>query len=190
MVLPRLLHEAVGHNNRIRQFLNRISAAMKDFDLMQNTAMRGQGSQSVDIPKELLEAFGHDPSAVTGPTRRDRGWRAVEDIARRVDRQRNVFRTFIQTFVDNPGTQGCSLDDAIENIMQALELVEKQRIEIMNDAESVSDLLETVQELHTKVKLKYNSTLSHVSTVYPEVCLCYITVVVFSYFPAIPNRCS
>lgn len=142
---------------------------MKDFDSIQNSAMRSQGIQTLDIPKDLLEAFGHDPSAVTGPTRRDRGWRAVEDINQRVEKQRSVFRAFIQTFADYQNSQGCVLDEPIDNIIEALESLQMHKSEIEQEAEIVSGVLESVQSVHTQVKENYNSTLSHVSIVYPEV---------------------
>ncbi|KDR85432.1 hypothetical protein GALMADRAFT_234305 [Galerina marginata CBS 339.88] len=163
-----LLNETVAHNNRIRQFLNRISAAMKDFDSIQNTSMQNQGIQKISIPRDLLEALGHDPSAVTGATRRDRGWRAVEDIHQRVHKQRNVFRSFLDSFAGHPTSQGCQLDVPLEGIIEALEQLQQHKAMISEEADKVSELLSSVQDLHTEVKGHYNSTVSHVSIVYPE----------------------
>ncbi|KAF8913091.1 hypothetical protein CPB84DRAFT_1670496 [Gymnopilus junonius] len=163
-----LLSETVTHNNRIRQFLNRISAAMRDFESVQRTAMQSQGIQKIDIPTDLLEAFGHDPSAVTGSTRRDRGWRAVEDIHRRVHKQRAVFRAFINSFTDYEVGQGCSLDDPLEGLVEALQQLEQFNEDIAKEAEDVNNLLDSVQTVHAQVKDNYNATVSHVSIVYPE----------------------
>ncbi|KAH9486529.1 hypothetical protein JR316_0000594 [Psilocybe cubensis] len=145
-----------------------ISAAMKDYDTIQNTSMHSQNLTKLQLPKDLLEAFGHDPSAVTGATRRDRGWRAVEDINQRVEKQRSVFRAFIQSFTDQEVSRGCIMDEPMENIVEALASLQFQKTEIGRQAEKVSSVLESVQNIHTSVKENYNSAMSHVSIVYPE----------------------
>lgn len=165
-----LLHDTVAHNHRIRQFLNRISAAIKEYDALQISSFGSRGINQPAIPKELLEAFVHDPSAITGATRRARGWRAVEDIYERVHRQRHTFRVFIDSFAEDPSNQGCRLDDSIDGILQALEELELHRAEIVLGADSVANLLHSVQDIHGNVKDNYNSTVSHASVVYPEVC--------------------
>lgn len=163
---------------------------MKDFDSIQSTVMRSQGILKLEIPKDLLEAFGHDPSAVTGPTRRDRGWRAVEDINQRVEKQRSVFRAFIQSFIDHEVNQGCVLDEPIDNIIEALESLQLHKTEIEREAESVSGVLESVQNVHTGVKENYNSTVSHVSIVYPEVSFywplcCFLSLTIYHSSPTL-----
>ncbi|KIM47778.1 hypothetical protein M413DRAFT_439448 [Hebeloma cylindrosporum] len=163
-----LLHDTIAHNHRIRQFLNRISAAMKEYDALQISSFGSRGINQPPIPKELLEAFVHDPSAITGATRRARGWRVVEDIHERVHRQRHTFRAFIDSFAEDTSNQGCRLDDSIDGILQALEELELHRAEIVLGAEAVANLLESVQENHGNVKDNYNSTVSHTSVVYPE----------------------
>lgn len=142
---------------------------MRDFESLQHTAMPSQGIQKLNIPKDLLEAFGHDPSAVTGSTRRDRGWRAVEDIHRRVHKQRGVFRAFINSFTDYEVGKGCSLDDPLEGLVEALQQLEQFKEEIAKEADDVNNLLNSVQTIHGQVKDNYNTTVSHVSIVYPEV---------------------
>jgi hypothetical protein len=52
------------------------------------------------LPAPLLEALNHDPSAITGATRRLRGWAAVEDIHRRVGRQRAMLRCAVAVRVE------------------------------------------------------------------------------------------
>lgn len=169
-----LLHDTVAHNHRIRQFLNRISAAIKEYDALQISSFGSRGINQPAIPKELLEAFVHDPSAITGATRRARGWRVVEDIYERVHRQRHTFRAFIDSFAEDPSNQGCRLDDSIDGILQTLEELELHRAEIVLGADSVANLLDSVQDIHGNVKDNYNSTVSHASVVYPEVCSFYI----------------
>jgi len=148
---------------------------MKDFDSIQNTAIQTQGLPRIDIPRDLLEAFGHDPAAVTGPTRRDRGWRAVEDINYRVERQRALFRAFINSYVELLPGEGCLLDDAIESIADILEILEQYKTQIAVEEEKVSTLLSYVQHIHSKVKESYHATMSLVSFVYPEVCFLFFS---------------
>jgi hypothetical protein len=171
-----LLRDAVAHNHRIRQFLNRISAVMKEYDALQSSSSKNRGVDQPAIPKELLEAFVHDPSAITGTTRRSRGWHVVEDIYQRVHRQRHIFRAFIASFPEYPPNQGCRLDDSIDGILQALEELELHRAEIVLGADSVASLLDSVQDIHGTVKNSYNSTISRASVVYPEVRPFYIVL--------------
>ena len=142
---------------------------MKEYDALQSSSSGNRGINQPAILKELLEAFVHDPSAITGATRRARGWHAVEDIYQRVHRQRHTFRAFIDSFAEAPSNPGCRLDDSIDGILQALEELELHRAEIVLGADSVANLLASVQDIHATVKDNYNSTVSHASVVYPEV---------------------
>jgi DNA-binding transcriptional regulator GbsR (MarR family) len=142
---------------------------MKDFDSLQNLTSENVRGMLPAVPKELVEAFGHDPAGVTGPTRRLQGWRAVEDIHHRVHRQQHTFRSFLDTFDEQPLSGQCALDKPIEILEMLLEDLEKQKTEITADAENVSQLLKSTQEVHGKLKEIYNKMVSHVSVVYPQV---------------------
>jgi hypothetical protein len=164
----RILHDTKAHNHRIRQFLNRISAALRDYDSLQNVSIPTPGVDQRKVPKDVLDSFSHDPSAVTSSTRRLRGWRAVEDIDQRVFRQRAMLRAFINSTAESLNG-GCLLDEPIENILQALTEIEAHKAEIAQGADEVANALESVEEEYVRVKQNYNDTVSRVSTVYPEV---------------------
>lgn len=166
---PRLLAEAVHHNSKLRGLLNRISTTMKDYDSLQNLIPDNVRGMLPEVPKGLIEAFGHDPAGVTGATRRLHGWRAVEDIHHRVHRQRQTFKSFLDSCEAQPPIDQCPLDKEIGILEGLLEALRAQNEEIVTDAESVSELLKTVQVLHGKVKEEYNKTVSHVAVVYPQV---------------------
>jgi len=165
----RLLAEAVHHNSKLRQLLNRMSTTMKDYDALQNIIPDNVRGMLPEVPKHLIEAFGHDPAGVTGATRRLQGWRAVEDIHHRVHRQQQTFKSFLDSREVQPSIDQCPLDKEIETLEGLLDALKVQNEEIVADAESVSQLLKTVQVLHGKVKEEYNRTVSHVAVVYPQV---------------------
>lgn len=144
---------------------------MKDHHFHQNLTPGNDRGMLPTVPKELVEAFGHDPAGVTGPTRRLQGWRAVEDIHHRIHRQRHTFKSFLDSFDEQPQSGQCALDKPIERLETLLEELQRQKAEITADAESVSQLLKAVQEVHGKLKEEYNKTVSHVSVVYPQVRL-------------------
>ncbi|KAF8167673.1 hypothetical protein B0H34DRAFT_682662 [Crassisporium funariophilum] len=174
-----LLQDSIAHNHRVRQLLNRLSAAVKEYDSIHNSAVQALGIVQSNLPKDLVEAFGHDPSAVTGATRRLRGWRAIEDIHQRVLRQRKTFQAFNLPVSEYDAKHGCLLDEPIDKILRALEDLERCKDAIASQADAVMNLLKSVQAVHAEVKEDYNSTVSHVSVVYPE--LSYIVALEESY---------
>ncbi len=124
----------------------------------------------VGMPQDVLDAFGHDPSAVTGSTRRLRGWEAVEDIHSRVLRQRDALRRFIYSVEEKtPGPMKSVLDHPIASLTRALENITAQHEEITLKAQEVAKVLQSVKSLHADVKAEYNETLAQTSVVYPEV---------------------
>lgn len=165
----RLLEQTSLHNNRIRQLLNRISIGVKEYEAIQSNAFRSLGVSYEGLPKELLEAFSHDPAAVMGATRRLRGWRAVDDIHFRLLRQRQVFQAYLSQSVKNTLSQSV-LGNPISALTKTLEILESHEETVASRAKEVTELLKSVDELHSVVKLQYNETLSHTSVAYPEVC--------------------
>lgn len=131
--------------------------------------MKSLGVPHTSIPTELLDAFSHDPAAVTGATRRFRGWRAVEDIQHRVTRQRETFRTFLSMSQDGFSPPDSVFDEPIAVLSQTLEKLEDHREAIAAKAREVAGILTSVKGIHASVKTEYNDTLSHTAVVYPEV---------------------
>lgn len=124
------------------------------------------------IPPEVMDAFVHDPAAVTGATRRVKGWEAVEDIHVRIQRQRETLQSFLHAHdigCDPAECTGNVFDDQIATAMRALEQLGSQREALAQKAEEVTSLLKRVKAVHATVKKDYNDTLAHTSLVYPEV---------------------
>ena len=122
------------------------------------------------LPPELIDAFSHDPSVVTGATRQKGGCQAVEDIHNNVARQRNAVREFLQQarHVEVAPPQSV-LDSPLTSLQQSLDALEQRRGTISQNLQDVIETLTRVKSLHAEVKAEYNSTLAHTSSVYPEV---------------------
>jgi hypothetical protein len=159
----------MARNHRIRQALQRVAAGVREYDLLQTNLMKSLGVPHRGIQTELLDAFSHDPAAVTGATRRWRGWRAVEDIHSRITRQRETFRIFLTTCQDGSSPPDSVFDNPIAALSQTLETLEYQREAITTKGGEVAGILTSVKGIHASVKMEYNDTLSHTSVVYPEV---------------------
>jgi hypothetical protein len=167
----RFLEETTTQNHRIRQLLNRIAVSVREYESAQSNSMVSLGISHKALPRELLDAFGHDPAAVTGATRRYQGWRAVDDIYRRLVRQREVFRAFLSHESADMSVSESVLDDPISSLMLSLSELEVHSRVIARRAAEAEETLKSVQKTHASVKADYKSTLSHTSVVYPEVSL-------------------
>ncbi|KAF9040472.1 hypothetical protein BDZ89DRAFT_1156684 [Hymenopellis radicata] len=166
----QLLKETVAQNMRIRQLLHRIAAGVKEYDLTQTSLTALLEIPTNGLPPELLEAFSHDPAAITGATRRLQGWRAVDDIHHRIIRQRTLFEDFL---AENCHTTGSLisddvLEDPVNSLRETLKSLRLQKIAVTARANEVAELLSSVHATHQKVKAEYNETLAHTSVVYPE----------------------
>ena len=132
------------------------------------------GTPYTRLPEELLDAFNHDPAAVAGNTRRLKGWRAVEDIHRRVYRQRETLQSFLGSVTDDitvhPSPQGM-FGEGMARLAATLTQLEMDRERIAARSKEVAKELGVVKVLQSDVKTRYNETLSQVSTIYPEVHL-------------------
>ncbi|KAJ6504409.1 hypothetical protein DFH09DRAFT_1201572 [Mycena vulgaris] len=168
----RLLDATIAQNNRVRQLLNHIAAGVREYDQAQASLSTSLKVPHKGIPRELVEAFSHDPAAVTGATRKYQSWRAVDDIHHRLARQRQTFQEFLSQVppVDSStGSVESVLADPISALIDSLSVLDSERREIAWRATEVSDALKTVQTVHADVKAAYNGTLSHTSVIYPEI---------------------
>ncbi|KAF8078854.1 hypothetical protein FPV67DRAFT_82266 [Lyophyllum atratum] len=178
-VKARLLQETTSHNHRVRQLLNRISVGIRELESVQSNAMTSLGIAHIGLPRELIDAFGHDPAAVTGATRRFQGWRAVDDIQHRLFRQRDVFQAFLSRANCDSALPKSVLDDPISSLIQSLAALEEHSQKIAGRAMEADEGLKTVQATHDAVKKSYKETSSRTSVVYPE--LSYIVALEESY---------
>ncbi|ESK98136.1 membrane protein [Moniliophthora roreri MCA 2997] len=177
----QMLEQYRAQNSRVRGLLNRIASGVREYEMCQSGLMNYLDLPYNGLPQDLLEAFSHDPAAVTGSTRRLKSWKAVDDIHARLARQRAVFEDFLTN--DN-GEGGFPVtDDVLREpilaLMSSLDQLEAHRREIAFKAKEVSDLLKDTQKIHNQVKTEYNETLAHTSVVYPE--LSQITALEESY---------
>jgi hypothetical protein len=177
-------------NYRIRQVLQRLTGEIKEFDGVQSSLSELLCVPGFHVPQQVLDAFSHDPAAVTGSTRRLKGWRAVEDIHARISWQREVLQNFVTAVA---GLKGKDLptgifDESIAGLMESVAQLEQHRDVIVENAEEVTDLLARVREIHGYVKAEFNDTLAHTSQIYPEVCFYPILIHPSSqYDPDLPN---
>lgn len=162
----------MARNHRIRQTLQRVAAGIREYDTLQGNLMKSLGVPHESLPAELLDAFSHDPAAVTGITRRFRGWRAVEDIHNRVVRQRETFKTFLTTSEHQFHPPGNVFDDPIAVVSRTFDKLEAHREAIVAKTRDIAGILTSVKGIHASVKTEYNETLSHTSVAYPEVRSC------------------
>ena len=147
--------------------------------------MKSLGIPHRTIPQELLDSLGHDPSAVTGATRRFRGWRAVEDTHHRLFQQRDTFQRYISATGrsgNRPPSQSV-LRAPIESLLEALQILDSHQQEIATGAALVGEVLEQVKVVHAAVKRQYNDTLSHTSVLYPEVSHAFLYTFIISCIP-------
>ncbi|GLB35925.1 hypothetical protein LshimejAT787_0302130 [Lyophyllum shimeji] len=175
----RLLQETTSHNHRIRQLLNRVSVGIRELETAQSNALSSLGIAHSGLPRDLIDAFGHDPAAVTGATRRFQGWRAADDIHNRLLRQRDVFQAFLSRANRDASVPKSVLNDPISSLIQSLEALEVHSQKIAGKAIEVDEALKSVQATHNAVKTNYKDTSSRTSLVYPE--LSYIIALEESY---------
>ncbi|KAL0951518.1 hypothetical protein HGRIS_008203 [Hohenbuehelia grisea] len=165
----KLLVEVNAQNSRIRSILNRTSTVVREHDHLLGDLSNRLGIPRQAIEQEIIEAFGHDPAAVTNSTRRLQGWRAVEDIHERVHRQRILLRRYLSGAHEEQ-LQGSdeALGVPIASLLSSLTMLSAQHEELQVKAHEVGKVLNQVKSLHTEVKSEYNEALAHTSIVYPE----------------------
>ncbi|KAI0655228.1 hypothetical protein C8Q70DRAFT_1022597 [Cubamyces menziesii] len=170
-IKAQVLEDAISQNYRIRHLLQRVSAGAREYDSVQSSLSELLRIPYPRIPPEVMDAFVHDPSAVTGATRRVRSWQAVEDIHARIQRQRQTLQSFLCTQLGEGQLEQPSVDvfqDQIAAAIRALEQLASHREALVRKAEEVATVLKRVKGIQATVKKDYNDTLAHTSLVYPE----------------------
>jgi hypothetical protein len=165
-----MLNDMKAQNHRLRQKTQRIASEVREYDLLQARLAQTHGIPYQGLPQELLDAFSHDPSSVTGGTRMLSGWKAVEDIHARILRQRDIFQIYLsvagEVVVSVPDSL---LDKPISSLMDTLGGVGREMEALSLKELEVAGALAKVKSLHARVKVMYNKALSHTSVIYPEV---------------------
>lgn len=124
------------------------------------------------VPPEMFDAISHDPAAMVGQTRRLKGWRVVEEVHGRINRQREMLSSFaaVLTEINNqlPRPRGI-FDESLVGLMDSLSRLEHHQEDLRKKQSVATQTLAHVRELHVLTKIEYNETLGHTSHIYPEV---------------------
>ena len=168
----RLLDEAIKQNSTIRQQLQRISTEFRDFAHVQKQLIELLNMPFPTVPPEMFDAISHDPAAMTGQTRRLKGWRAVEEVHCRINRQREMLSGFAAALTEInsqlPRPRGI-FDESLIGLMGSLSRLENHQEDLREKESAATQTLAHVRELHVLTKMEYNQTLGHTSHIYPEV---------------------
>ncbi len=78
----------------MKQLLQTAAKTISEYDEIQRLMAEKLGMNYRQIPADALEAICHDPSSTTGNTRRATGWKAVEEIHDRCERQEMALESF------------------------------------------------------------------------------------------------
>jgi len=168
----RLLDEVAKQNSRVRQQLQRTAAEFRDFAHVQKQLIELLNMPFPTVPPEVFNAISHDPAAMTGQTRRLKGWRAVEEVHCRINRQREMLSGFAAALaeINNqlPRPRGI-FDESLIGLMDSLSRLEHHQEDLRKKESAATQKLAHVRELHVLTKMEFNETLRHTSHIYPEV---------------------
>ncbi|KZT30861.1 hypothetical protein NEOLEDRAFT_1053133 [Neolentinus lepideus HHB14362 ss-1] len=169
----QMLEDAVAQNNRIRMLLQRVATAVKEYETVRRQLSELSRTPSDGLPQDLIDAFSHDPAAVTGSTRRSKGWRAVDDIHSRLQLQHDVMRSFVarEGRRHSLDARKSVFEDQVNTLVETLHRLEDHRQTIERRAVGIADMLADVKPIHLEAKREYNETLAHTSVVYDELSL-------------------
>ena len=156
----------------MRQQLQRIAVEFRDFAHVQKKLTEILNTSFPTIPQEVFEAISHDPATMTGQTRRLKGWRAVEEVHCRINRQQEILSGFAATLTEFnnrlPRPKGI-FDEPLDGLMKSLSRLEHHQGDLRKKESEATQKLAHVRELHVLTKLEFNDTLGYTSHIYPEV---------------------
>jgi hypothetical protein len=168
----RLLDEAMKQNSRIRQQLQRIATEFRDFAHVQKQLIELLNMPFPTVPQEVFDAISHDPAAMTGQTRRLKGWRAVEEVHGRILRQQEMLSNFAAALmeINNQLPRPSRIfDESLIGLMGSLSRLEDHQVDLRKKEVEATQKLAHVRELHVLTKMEFNETSGHTSHIYPEV---------------------
>ena len=169
----RTLETLKARNARIKFLLQTACKSLIEYDDTQQGMADKLGLSYSRLPPEVLEAFNHDPAAVTGKTRRLSGWRAVEDIHSRRNKQKKILIDFLASKEETVAPLSVPGDgiygNAINTLSEYVEHLHRERSAVLLEVRKTSELLATVKKLRDQVKPEFDSTGVDTSANYPEV---------------------
>ncbi|KAK7465351.1 hypothetical protein VKT23_005330 [Stygiomarasmius scandens] len=166
----QLVDHIYSQNISVRGLLNRLAIGIKEYEKGQSSLMTTAGLTYERFSRDVMEAFSHDPAAILGHTKRSYGYRAVEDIHYRLQRQREILQEFIHSgnVLDDSTLPKDVFKEPLDALKHSLDALEVDLQAINERAKHVSEVLKTTQGIHASVKADYNETLAHTSVIYPE----------------------
>ena len=181
----RTLETLKSQNLRIKHILLTASKGIAEYDELQKALSERLNLPYPPLSNDVLEAFSHDPSAVTGNTRSLQGWRAVEDIHRRSTLQRQILTEFARALPCvvssvNPPDDGI-YEDTLSALTSLLGKLESQSQSVHSRVQELSDVLIRVKELRDQLKPEYENTGKQTSGTYPEVSLFVLNMIPSAY---------
>lgn len=160
----------------MKQLLQTAAKTISEYDELQRLMAEKLGMNYRPVPADVLEAICHDPASATGNTRRATGWKAVEEIHDRNERQRIVLDAFAAQ--SSGGLSPATMPDGgiyhkhIETLTSQLEDLGNERISIVAQVKQLIELLRNVKVLRDQLKPDLDETGKHTSINYPEVFIC------------------
>ncbi|OCB87908.1 hypothetical protein A7U60_g5045 [Sanghuangporus baumii] len=167
-----LLDALLARNQRMKSLLQLAARSMADYDETQSAISDKLGLGYSRLPPEVLETLKHDPSAIAGHLRNLKGWRAVEDIHNRRERQRQILQTFVASLPDTVAPLSLPKDgiyeNAIANLRGLVERLHSQRNTVLSHVRQTQELLSKVKKMRDELKPEFDETSRHTSVNYPE----------------------
>ena len=162
-----------AQNVRLKQLLTTASKGIAEYDELQTVLCKRLNVPYTPLPSDVLEAFSHDPSAVTGNTRSSRGWRAVEDIYNRSMLQKQILQTFVNALpcaVSSVTLPREGLyNDTLSSLTRLVDKLHSRRQAVQLQVERLSEMVTKVKDLRDQLKPEYESAGKQTSATYPEV---------------------
>jgi uncharacterized coiled-coil protein SlyX len=169
----RTLEALKAANMRIKQLLSTASKGIAEYDGLQSSLCDRLKTSYTHLPKDVLDAFSHDPSAVTGNTRSSKGWRAVEDIHKRIMLQRQTLQAFVDALplaVSSVSLPSEGLySDSVSTLNDLIEELQSQRQDVKSQVAQFRAMVDRVKELRDQLKPEYERAGKQTSATYSEV---------------------
>ncbi|KAL5519275.1 hypothetical protein ACEPAH_958 [Sanghuangporus vaninii] len=167
-----LLDALLARNQRMKSLLQLAARSITDYDETQSAISDKLGLGYSRLPPEVLETLKHDPSAIAGHLRNLKGWRAVEDIHNRRERQREILQTFVASLPNTVAPLSLPKDgiyeNAIANLRGLVERLHSQRNIVLSHVRQTQELLSKVKKMRDELKPEFDETSRHTSVNYPE----------------------
>ena len=143
---------------------------IQEFDDAHHYMAGKLGIPYTQIPQEVMEAFNHDPA--TKPNRRLNGWRLVEDVNLRLERQRDTLAIFTSSITKaiKPFYSSIQVyDKATKTLSERVEQLHAERSGVLQEVRRTNEVVARVKELRDKLKPAYDEAGRYTSANYPEV---------------------